>query len=393
MDYIKLLFLATDEGISEQIPFVEMQDKLKSKLLPASKFRRKNMQHKLAGSLFLFGFGIKIIKNLRSAALVAVTAMLLFQIPTTPAQGNNRKPDANDRAYVLTTIGVPDATMTQAYGINAGGDIVGSYKNAAGFHGFLLSAGEFITLDYPGDNILSTVATAIGPAGDIVGQYSLKNPAPAGNVHGFLRTREGEWSTVDYPVGNHLMQGGLYSILPDGTMLGCFHDGTAATTTAMYGYVVYPDGTTAEFDYPTDQPFSMFYGATPNGKTIVGAYRTGTGPAIHWHGYLLDDHGIITLDVPGSVLTQAYSINPAGETVGTYSAVNPDGTTGMHGFLVETRGLTVGDWQFTTIDFPGAIMTHVRGINAGSDLVGDYIILGNDGKLQTKGFLASRPGR
>jgi len=332
------------------------------------------------------------VNNRIKKSYALALAMTALAIAISPAMVSTAA-GGNDRPYVLTTIEVPGATITQAYGINAGGDIVGSYNDAAGSHGFLLSAGEFTSLDYPSDNVLSTVATAIGPSGDIVGIYSLKSPASAGNAHGFLRTKEGEWATVDYPVGNHLMQGGLYSILTDGTMLGCFHDGTATTTTAMYGYVAYPDGATSEFDYPADKPFAMFYGATPNGKTIVGAYRTGTGPAIHWHGYLLDNRGMTTLDVPGSVLTQAYSINPAGETVGTYTALNPDGTTGMHGFLVETRGLAAGNWQFTTVDFPGAIMTHVRGINAGSDLVGDYIIVGGDGKAQVKGFVASRPGR
>ncbi len=56
--------------------------------------------------------------------------------------------------------------------------------------------------------------------------------------------------------------------------------------------------------------------------------------------------------------------------------------------LVETRGLAVSDWKFTTIDFPGAISTLERGINAGGDLVGNYVAGGI-----THGFLASRTAK
>jgi uncharacterized membrane protein len=169
-------------------------------------------------------------------------------------------------------------------------------------------------------------------------------------------------------------------------MVGCFHDQTGTTMTAMRGYVVTKEGTTA-FEYPSDQPFSMFYGATPNGKTLVGAYWTRpTSTTFRKHGFLLEDGEIISIDVPGSILTEAYDINPAGETIGTYTTADKK----MHGFLVETRGLAVKDWKFTTIDFPGTTvtMTHLRGINAGGDIVGDYVSGG-----QLHGFLASRTGR
>ena len=39
----------------------------------------------------------------------------------------------------FTTIDVPGASFTAAFGINPGGNIVGAYSNATGTHGFLLS--------------------------------------------------------------------------------------------------------------------------------------------------------------------------------------------------------------------------------------------------------------
>src|SRR3954469_19273684 len=46
---------------------------------------------------------------------------------------------ASGPAFSFTTIDVPGATATTAWGINARGDVAGSYVDAGGFsHGFLL---------------------------------------------------------------------------------------------------------------------------------------------------------------------------------------------------------------------------------------------------------------
>src|SRR6516162_8462147 len=57
--------------------------------------------------------------------------------------------------YIFTTIDVPGAHWTEAHGINASGQIVGSYGDAGGpdagsRHGFLLDHGSLTTLDVPG---------------------------------------------------------------------------------------------------------------------------------------------------------------------------------------------------------------------------------------------------
>ena len=44
--------------------------------------------------------------------------------------------------YIFTTIDVPGSTGTAAFGINASGQIVGSYSSAGVLHGFLLSGGR-----------------------------------------------------------------------------------------------------------------------------------------------------------------------------------------------------------------------------------------------------------
>jgi hypothetical protein len=216
-----------------------------------------------------------------------MTLLLAGILPSVAVQASAERP------YVFTTIDVPGAARTFAMGNNARGDVVGYYFDTQ-FHGFLLSNGTFTTIDFPGADVAWTQANAIGPAGDIVGSYSLKSPAPAGNVHGFLLSNTGEWTTVDYPdpEGAHLMAGGPFAILPDGTLVGCVHDGTATSVSAMYGHIMGPKGM-SRFDYPEDAPFAMHYGATPDGKTIVGTYRQGGTTPGHWHGYLLDNGNVL----------------------------------------------------------------------------------------------------
>jgi hypothetical protein len=297
------------------------------------------------------------------------------------------------QAYVFTTIDFPGANGTQAYGINAAGDIVGTFQapipNAKN-QGFVLKRGVFAAINFPGDGTDYSNATGIGPAGDIVGVYGLKS-GPPGNGHGFLLTTTGRWTTVDYP-GDQLMSGPS-RLLPDGGMVGCFHYGNPATS--MHGYVRAPDGTTTRFDYPASgaqQSYAMHYGATPDGKMIVGVYVTpnssgGFGAGAHNHGYVVAAGRVVSFDVPGSVTTTPMDISPTGMIVGAYRTAL-EASSLPHGFVAETHGSAdPAQWVFTlSVDFPGASATRIRGVNAAGTIVGDYV--GPDGR--DHGFVARR---
>ena len=85
--------------------------------------------------------------------------------------------------YGFATLNVPGSSVpyTYAFGIDASGQIVGSYSDAAGNRqGFLLDHGNYTTLDVPGS--LFTTAYGINASGQIVGYYT---DAAAG-AHGFL---------------------------------------------------------------------------------------------------------------------------------------------------------------------------------------------------------------
>jgi probable HAF family extracellular repeat protein len=70
---------------------------------------------------------------------------------------------------------------TQAIGINAHGQIVGTYTDASGTsHGFLLDKGTFTPIDVP--DATETMAGGINARGQIVGSYS----DASGTRHGFV---------------------------------------------------------------------------------------------------------------------------------------------------------------------------------------------------------------
>lgn len=286
-------------------------------------------------------------------------------------------------SYVFKTIDVPNSTSTNVMANNASGDIVGYYTDASKVvHGFLLRGGTFTTLDYPGADVAWTNANAINDSGDIAGSYSLKAPAPASNVHGFRLTRAGVWSNEDYPEGTHIMQGGAYGILADGTVVGCFHDGNPMT--AMFGYSKGPKGVTSS-SYPAGTPFSMHYGATPDGKIIVGTYLTGANQGDNWHGYLIEGGKTVPFDLPGKVGTQALGITAERTIVGIYT-VQVGTAWAPRGFVADTRGSNdPASWNVSTVHVPDAQRTGVRSMNVRGEVVGSY----QDAAGVVHGYLAT----
>src|SRR5688500_14495408 len=104
-----------------------------------------------------------------------------------------------DRAFSFTTVDYPGSASTQAFGINARGDIVGVYVLGGVQHGFLFRDGQFTTIDYP--QAVATDVRGIGPDGDIVGTYRLAGQT--GQIHGFVRTNDVGVIPIDSPVQLH----------------------------------------------------------------------------------------------------------------------------------------------------------------------------------------------
>ena len=123
-----------------------------------------------------------LIKQLSWAATAVITLTLLLA-STAPLN-----------AQTFVPISFPGAVTTEAHGINAFGQIVGSWMDAGGnTHGFLYNAGTYTSFDYPGSS--QTTPYAINNAGDIVGDHDASM--------GFL-LKGGVFTTINGSSNGHL---------------------------------------------------------------------------------------------------------------------------------------------------------------------------------------------
>jgi len=131
--------------------------------------------------------------------------------------------------YTFATLDVPGAQVTEAFGINQAGQIVGVYQLVVGgvLHGFLLDVdGTYTTIDVPGATF--TLALGINDAGQIVGYYS--NPA----IHGFVLDVDGSYTTLDVPGGSGTQ---AYRINSLGQIVGQYAAGGR-----IHGFLATPGG-------------------------------------------------------------------------------------------------------------------------------------------------------
>lgn len=277
------------------------------------------------------------------------------------------------------------AVQTAVNGINAAGDIVGSYVDGAGRqHGFMTQNGQFMTIDVPGwfagvTGTLPTSPNGINPSGEVVGSYtapfstepSIDSPNycpvahPAACIKGFVY-RHGEFQRLLF--AGH--PGAIpQRITPNGDIYGCLHD--LDTGMSMYGAIWYHDGRVAslqpgggELTDPTmDMAMSMNNGATPGGGVVVGLFND----AVRRHGFVAQNGAFAPYDVPSPTirLTAIWDINPRGQFVGTYVDA-----TGRHGFVQHPDGSA----PIQVDAVPGQPGTTVFGINPNGVIVGTYTI-------------------
>jgi uncharacterized membrane protein len=118
---------------------------------------------------------------------------------------------------VLTSFDLPGATYTAAYGIGAGGDLVGTYCDTSICHAYLLRggiSGALTTIDVPG--AVETDAFGINSVGQIVGDYCDET-----TCHGYLRNPNGGLITVEPPGSGFSI---AFAINPAGHITGLFCD-------------------------------------------------------------------------------------------------------------------------------------------------------------------------
>jgi hypothetical protein len=285
---------------------------------------------------------------------------------------------ASARPYTFRQFDVdaPLTYQTVPSGINADGVIVGWYFSGSGcpsapcaVKGFIFKDGAFTTVVYhnaAGINASFTQLRGIGPSGEIVGSYRMAGEL-ARDFHGFILTTGGEFVPVDYPGHTSTIP---QRILPDGTILGCYHDTDQMLT--MHGIWKDKDGFSA-----VERATTMNNGGTPSGRTVTGIFTDMPGTdAEKGQGYVIDDGVFTPFDAPGSDWTTAWDMNPAGTIVGWFEE---DGTSNVHGYVLEHWSVSGGELSgtYTTIDFrfpsgANAVYTDVFGINASGAIVGKF---------------------
>ena len=236
----------------------------------------------------------------------------------------------------FTTIDVPGAKVTGISGVNASGDMVGTYgpSTLGPTHSYRYTAGAFKYFDDPGAS--NTVATGINDAGLIVG-YTLTGATERGFLY-------------------------------DGTTFTGFRDGDSTATVALgiddAGDIVGGDGSIY-----TTRGFLLrghrFKDITPPG-TYVYVYASGInnfGTVVGWTdnaGFIYRKGTFQTIMYPGSSRTVVTGINDSGVIVGWYVSGGSD-----FGFFFSAG-------RFTSFAYPGAVGTFPVGINSAGQVVGGY---------------------
>lgn len=329
----------------------------------------------------------------RKNCLFALVAMLLLAGSSFAQNFNFVSFDVPCSAFPSGAIcpSTGHAEATSALGIGPGGQIVGAYLDGSGKeHGYLYAKGTFTTIDVPGSLVglsanvsLETAVHGINPAGDMVGDYFAPPGSPDAPAcviafsppcdRGFLYSH-GKFSSVLVP--DHV--GSVpNSITPDGTIYGCLHDQTFGKE--MFGFARAQFGDFETFTYETLQagggeltdnsqsvPNSMNNGATPDGSMIVGQYAP---PGSLPHGYIVQSGVFHDYLIPGTMATQIWGVDPAGDFVGFYRTA--PGNAGVHGFVHYADAPTL--FTVVTIDFPNGHRTLAQAINPAGAIVGSYL--------------------
>ena len=313
------------------------------------------------------------MRRLLAVYLVALSSLLVISAKASSADAT------------FTTIDFPGAAVTIANDINPAGDIVGRYIESSppatpgspipGGHGFLFSGDRFTSIDFPA--AIFTIAYGIDSGGNIVGSYH----DPDGKSHGFL-LKGGVFSSIDVPGALGTVALGIN---PQGDIVGTYTDtGGQYPWPKSRGFLL-SGGRFSSIDFP-GALITTAWKINPAGE-IVGRYKSLDGK---FHVYLLcrqqsecpetaqlsSENGSFTsIDFPGAfetatgVFGSVGGINPRGDVTGLYCSAPPClvGAAGhLHGFVL-SRG------KFESIDFPGAVIaTTATGISPRGDILGAY---------------------
>jgi probable HAF family extracellular repeat protein len=262
-------------------------------------------------------------------AVLSLAVLLFAFAPLALAQGT------------YTQIDYPGAIYTEGAGIDAAGDIVGTYIDTSNnYHGFLLSKGAYSTIDYPDGG--NTYPLGVNDNGQIVGNVG-------GETVGFFYDEQTQtFTTLSDPRGS-------------ATQVLCINNygiigGGAFTNSTVYGFAIV--GSTYRVILPPSASLSNVIGITDSGELIVDA-NTPAGINLV---FSYANGSYTQMHIPSKPNLEPIGANPQGTAiVGWY---NPSSTVSA-GFLYRQN-------VFTTLEFPGSTVTYAYGVNKNGEVVGMF---------------------
>jgi probable HAF family extracellular repeat protein len=235
-------------------------------------------------------------------------------------------------SYTITTISVPGGSLTQVYGINDSGQIVGTYYQGNAEHAFFYSDGKYTTFGPVG-----LIPYGINNAGDIAGGY-----LGVGSLTGKF--------TVITPPATHFFAADAFSINNAGQVVGQLDESVGS------GSFFYSGGVASILFTPTPR------GINDSGE-IVGWQVIGD-PLTQGVQSFVSINGVTTaLTIPGAFSTTASGVNDSGEIVGTYAI----GSLGS-----DSEGFLDNDGVLISFKVPGAASTGIDGINNEGQIIGTF---------------------
>jgi large repetitive protein len=341
----------------------------------------------------------------------------------------------NPATNTITTFDDPNAGTgagqgTEAFGINASGQIVGTFIDSAGvLHGFVDTNGQFTTLTDSSAGTGSgqgTAAFGINDAGQVTGVFE-----DANGVHGFgFQMEANATGNEDKPItlvinaglttpDANLVETVTISNIPTGVTLSdsagtlAITDGSTGpltlaqlaglqltgngdaqhfdlTVTAAAHHVGDPAiqataSTTLHVDIADDQPTLsiptiLFTPANATSITSNSGF-TGTGfgfeSATFLNGFV--DTNNDDANPVGGRESRTNDSNAAGQTVGEFVFKNANDA-------ITTEGFELNAGQMTTFAPAGAVFTAAQGINASGQVVGEFVTITADNNDVSHGF-------
>jgi uncharacterized membrane protein len=235
--------------------------------------------------------------------------------------------EARAFGYTFTDISVPGSqpysTGLYGIGLNNLGQVAGSYNdNDGNSHGFLYTAGKYVTIDAPG--AIDTYVYGINDWGQIVGTSYYSN----GSANVFIDTHGTFANIAD---GNAFLP--LYSSLNDRDQV------FGEVLSGAFGYgVLSAHGVITPVNLP-----GAYSSAFPDGFNNLDQFAGTVCDSVTCHGFIDTKDVFKQFDYPNALFTGGNAINDLSQVVGEYE--NSSGDIG---------GYLYSNGHFTMINDPSA---------------------------------------